>query len=287
MITDAETNFLFLADSLLKRHPTFTKNLTEKLSQFEIDFSVLTNTKDIWAVDFMPIQILENEFVQFDYSPDYLRGFKKWSKTISDVDLICNKINLKRKKSSIRLDGGNVVKANNKVIFCNKIFTENPALSQKKIVEELESIFLTDQLIFIPTQPKDIIGHADGLIRFLNENTVLINKFPKSNFKSDLLKVLSVNKLEAIEIPYNPFENKNNLQANGVYINYLEMENLILLPSFNLKEDEECFSLFEKLFPSKNIAPFDCNEIANQGGVLNCISWNVKKETSTDGICNY
>ena len=54
--------------------------------------------------------------------------------------------------------------------MCDKIFSENPAYSRKQLIKELEDIFKTDLLYFVPQQPKDYTGHADGMIRFINDN---------------------------------------------------------------------------------------------------------------------
>ena len=71
MITDQETNFLYLADSLRKtKYHDFSKKFEELLIKSNIKHDWLIGTKDIWAVDFMPIQIGKNEFIQFDYQPD-------------------------------------------------------------------------------------------------------------------------------------------------------------------------------------------------------------------------
>lgn len=276
MIIDSQTNKLFLSDLLPKKLPNFFFDFEKLLIEQNVSFSFLPNTKDIWAVDYMPIQINENEFVQFDYSPDYLMDLKKWRKTISDVDLICKEINIQPQKSKLKIDGGNVVKSRDSVILCDKIFKENPTISSSGIINELETIFETDKIIIIPSEPKDFIGHADGIVRFINEETVLINRYSKSIYRSKLMNALEKQKLNLAEIPYNPFNNKTDLDANGIYTNYLEMEKIVVLPLYNLKEDEKCIQLFEQLFPSKIIKGVNCYELAKQGGVLNCISWNIK-----------
>ena len=84
MITDAETNYLFLANCLPKKQNAFYNRFERVLNDCKINFGLLPNTKDIWAVDYMPIQLDVNKFVQFDYSPDYLKS-KKWSKSITNV----------------------------------------------------------------------------------------------------------------------------------------------------------------------------------------------------------
>jgi agmatine deiminase len=109
MITDSQSNKLFLADCLPEKQPKLFQRFEKVLNDCNISFEFLPNTKDIWAVDFMPVQISNGKFVQFTYSPDYLK-LKKYRKTISNVDSICKSIGITPKKSTIVVDGGNVIR---------------------------------------------------------------------------------------------------------------------------------------------------------------------------------
>ena len=184
MITDNETNFLWLADSLPKKFPDFYKRFEKLLIENKVEYHLLPQTKDVWAVDYMPLQIRKNNFVQFLYNPDYLRS-AKWQKTISDTDAICTSINVKPTKSEIIIDGGNVIRASDKVIMCEKVFSENPSYKRKKLIALLELLFEVDEIIFIPIYPKDEFGHADGIIRFIDNQTVLINESSPNGSKHE------------------------------------------------------------------------------------------------------
>ena len=61
-----------------------------------------------------------------------------------------------------------------------RIFTENPTIEQNKLIQQMENILQVDKLFIIPEYPDEMTGHADGLIRFLDEETVLINNFKES-----------------------------------------------------------------------------------------------------------
>jgi agmatine deiminase len=277
MISDKDTNKLFLADCLKIKQPVFYDRFINLLNNQGIVPSFIPHTKDIWAVDYMPVQLTEDKFVQFVYNPDYLQ-FKKWIKTIPNMDQICQGMKIYPVISDIIIDGGNVVKSQSKVILCDKIFKENPHYERKTLLKKLYELFEAEHIILVPQQPNDFTGHADGMIRFLDESTVLINDNSKENkdFQRTFKLALDNARLDYIEIPFNPYGNKKYSQANGDYINFLEMENHIFLPAFGLREDNLVFKQFEQLFPSKIIISVECNEIANEGGVLNCISWNVK-----------
>ena len=278
MITDSETNYLFLADCLSKKQPVFFKRFERLLNDCKIKFKLIPNTKDIWAVDYMPIQLDENKFVQFDYSPDYLKS-KKWSKSITDVDNVCKEINISSVKSTIIIDGGNVVKAKNKVIMCDKVFEENKHINERELIDNLIELFEVEKIVFIPTDEDDIFGHADGMVRFIDNDTVLINNYSKekTSLKRTIRMSLYNAGLEYIEVPYNPYANKKALDAKGIYINYLQMNGFIVVPTFEMNEDDETVKLFEDVFKGQSIKSIESKEIAKEGGILNCITWNIKK----------
>lgn len=221
----------------------------------------------------MPVQVSADRFIQFNYYPDYLHS-KKWIGTIPDVDAICQKMGLQPEKYGLIIDGGNVIRASNKVMMCDKVFKENPGCSKQALINELELLF-DSELFFIPRQPGDYTGHADGMLRFLDDDTLLINNYENEPeyFRRAFNKAIKNTRLNYVEIPYKP--HPNPAQANGCYINYLQMNGTIILPTFGIKEDDEVLKHFEKLFIGHKIATIDANEIANEGGVLNCITWNI------------
>jgi agmatine deiminase len=276
VVTDNETNLLYISDQLPLKHPDFYSRFIDLLEQQNISYNLLPNTKDVWAVDYMPIQIAEDRFVQFKYAPDYLQT-PKWRKTITDVDSVCEALNIKPIKSNIILDGGNIVRHTNKVIMCDKVFKENPTYSRDELITELKELFEIDKLYFIPQQPHDFTGHADGMVRFIDNETVLVNDYSKEPtvFKRSFERALHNSDLNYIELTYNPYRNAKHIQANGIYINYLQMEGTIIVPTFNIKEDDYALITLEHIFPGQKIIPIESNEIAKQGGILNCISWNI------------
>jgi agmatine deiminase len=55
------------------------------------------------------------------------------------------------------------------------------------------------------------------------------------------------------------------------------MENNVIVPTFGMKEDEEVVKQIEEIFKGQRISTIDSNEIADEGGILNCITWNILK----------
>jgi len=283
MITDRQTNFLYLADSLPKDYPEFFKSFESVLKECNIPFDWLPNTKDIWAVDYMPIQTRENEFIQFRYEPDYLMDSEENKATISDVDAICKAIGIKPIKSNINLDGGNVVQWNDKAILCNKIFKENGIGEDEdgdELVEELTEYFniKEENLHFVPEDELDFTGHADGMVRFVGNNTVLVNDYSEEDpeFQIAFQEAIKETGLEQITLPYQPEEDPEETSAVGLYLNYLEMEQAVIAPIFDLPTDEKAVRILKNVFAGKTVKTLNCTELARKGGgILNCITWNI------------
>ena len=277
MITDEETNTLYIADTLSKSYPAFYQDFRKVLKDCGVEPLSLPDTRDVWAVDYMPVQVNLQKFIRFNYRPKYLKTPEELI-TISDTASICASIGIIASSSDLVIDGGNVIRGPQMVILSDRIFKENPGHSKRQLMKVLEELLEIDQVIFVPEQPGDYTGHADGMIRFLNDDTVLINDYSKENkaFKKAFETAIREAGLHYETIPYNPYSNKNYDQANGCYINYLQMEGLIILPVYSLPEDEIAVRLFEDLFRGQTVKSVHSNEIALQGGVLNCITWNIR-----------
>lgn len=278
MINDSNTNFLYFADTLPNKHPQFYKRFTKLLIQNHVAFGLIPNTNDIWARDYMPIQNALRELICFEYSPNYLMDALHLK---TDNQEVCDAMQLNYFVNYVTLDGGNVIHYNNTVMMCDRILKENGwKYDKKEVLNRLKNSFRANRIIFIPTAPDDLFGHADGVVRFVNSKLVLINKYRKvdESYKNALITSLKKAKLNYIEVPYNPYNNKNYIDATGIYLNFVQIGKVIFLPAYGLKEDEKALKLFQKLFPKCKIVQVRSNSIAKQGGVLNCISWNVAKE---------
>jgi agmatine deiminase len=274
------SNQIYFSSLLKHQFPELATELENGLTEQKINFGYLSNTKDIWCRDYMPIPIEEEQYVLFRYHPSYLKGLPEIR---TDNKLVCSENGISYKYSLLVIDGGNVVRFGSKAILTDRVFIDNNvSIGNVKLMNQLEKL-LKAQLIIIPTEDDDVIGHADGMVRFLNQNTILVNDYSKTKtskkFKNKLFSILEQNQLEINLIPYFPDEkwiqkNKYDVApAFGVYINYLQVGETIFLPQFNNQEHNHLATeQFERFF--KTIVKINCQELALGGGLLNCISWN-------------
>ncbi len=276
------TEIVYLSAILAKQYAETCKRLTDILNKHNIPFAFLEGTKDIWCRDYMPVQTPSGKLIQFKYDPSYLRA-PEYSDSRSDVRHVDKVNGINPIFSGINLDGGNVVMLGNKAIITDRVFSENPDWDKEKLINELSTL-LECEIIIIPAyKPEyDYTGHADGMIRFVDSNTVLVNNLDQDlkYMKVAISKALEKANLKYINFPW--FEHKikgNNEHAIGIYLNYLEVGNLIVMPVFGVpgNTDAEAIAKLKEVFPNKNIETIDYNDVALTGGILNCTTWVVRK----------
>ena len=69
-----------------------------------------------------------------------------------------------------------------------------------------------------------------------------------------------------------PYFDSAGISAIGSYLNFLETEKRVFLPVFGDAQDEMAVKCAKEVF-EKEIITVNINDIAKEGGVLNCISW--------------
>lgn len=281
MIPDWQTNKVFLSKKLLTDYPKVAKRLEDKLASFDYVPEYLPNTNDIWARDYMPLQFSDEQFIEYVFDPDYLKGKKYIRQGIkTDPDAVCRAIGLETRKTGIILDGGNTVKSENSIIMTDKVFWENSKqYSDEELTQMLQNIFNPCQVIFIPWDDGCIYGHADGMLRFIDNKKVMISGFYEQ--VDDELKQLIVHALERANIAYECLRiSEIEEEENIAYINFLHTEHFILVPSLNKPEkDQKALREISHFFKDYQIPveQIELSEVAKKSGALNCITWTVKK----------
>ena len=232
-------------------------------------YSLFENTQEIWARDFMPIKTRSGRYISFRYEPSYPADHEGERTKFKDI---ASQFDFDVTYSNINLDGGNVVfsPSKEKVIISRRIFTENQGYQEDELVGELSKL-LEAEVIIIEALKSDMTGHADGMVRFASEDTVLINKTGwKMGLEQRHKTDLEGEGFKVIEFPYH--DSHRGKDATGSYLNYLETPRHIFLPVFDVPEDKIALSTAREVFP-KEVIPVKITEIPKDGGVFNCISW--------------
>jgi agmatine deiminase len=279
VILDYETTCVYLATLLRSKYPSVWRDLTSILEANTISLIALEDVPQVWLRDFLPVQVGDSSFARFRYEPDYLDHYKH---LVPDERVFQRIAHLGRFiTSDINLDGGNVVAARDKVILTEKIVRENPRYERKELVNALLRLFRVPECILIPYEEAfDPVGHADGIVRFLDEDTVLINEYGRVNraYGKRLRASIREHHLACEELPY--YIEKGSTDgipsAVGCFINYLQVKGLIVVPIFGSPQDEAALKRLDALWPGTRIVPVRCEDLARQGGALRCCSWAVR-----------
>ena len=278
---------VYMSKLLQDRYSNTCNKLISILDKHNVPHRFLEGTKDIWCRDFMPVQTTSGKLIQFRYEPSILKGYEYLQ---SDGQEVCKANNIRPadEVSNINLDGGNVLICDDRAIISDRVFVENPEYTDtKKLIAEIAQRLEAKEVIIIPAQKSDFTGHADGMVRFVDRNTILGNcrKEDFKNWVKEINKVVKEHGLNYLDVPFFwDFKDiKHRHHAIGIYVNYLEVNDLIVVPIFEVpgKEDIDALAIerFSEIFPNRKIETINYNEIGLEGGLLNCSTWTIDDET--------
>ena len=186
------------------------------------------------------------------------------------------------KNISLVIDGGNFIhNGYGTAITTNRLISENETLYIGPVKDILKKEIGIQELIILPVEPGDETGHIDGMVRFLDRETVVVSEYPEEyregrKFMGNVAKMLKAEiKNEPLRvINSEPVENNQRIgSAFGNYLNFLGVGNTIFLPQYGNDLDEQAQQVYEqyaKVIPIER----DIKKLSELGGVLNCITWN-------------
>ena len=246
------------------------QNIKQALEENGIAYGLLPNTKDVWARDYMPAYS-NGHYVSYVYNPDYLQNEKDKKYITDNIAEVFDLSNEDVTSTKLVIDGGNVIVCDDKVIMTDKIFDENSSLSKEEVIAEIERAF-SAKLVVIPWDKEEEFGHADGMVRYVSDNHVLINQYKDiaPEFRQKLIDVLSPYFSKISELEYG----KASSSQSWAHINYLQVDNYIFVPQLGIMTDKLALEQISKVFPTSKVVPVEVKGIVKNGGALNCVSWN-------------
>jgi agmatine deiminase len=128
-----------------------------------------------------------------------------------------------------------------------------------------------------------VIGHADGVVRFIAEDRVLINDYTAIDpgYGERLHSLLERKGLQVETLPRfgeGDAGADGIASAVGIYINYLRVGDVVVVPGYDTPEDEVALEMARQAMPDARVFQLPCWDLAEEGGVLNCVSWTIKRK---------
>lgn len=195
--------------------------------------------------------------------------------------------------------GGNFMSDGMGAAFASKlILSENApgnpygvsAKTETQINTILQNYMGIQRYIKMTALPYDGIHHIDMHMKLLDEETLLIGKYPDTEsdgpqIEANLAYVLDNFKtsfgtpFKIVRIPmpafysdgqYPPYPGQSALYptyANAVFVN-----KTVILPTYDNALDNPAIDTFHKYLPGYRVFPIDCRNIIDAGGAVHCIT---------------
>jgi agmatine/peptidylarginine deiminase len=273
------------------------EKLELKFAHKKIGFVGIKGWDEIWLQDCLGI-IGEEGIIKPIYAPnycfyeshsDYLQKINKLSRRIIKECLAKDIIDFR-----LNLDCGNFVHNKKFCFLTDKVLEQNSNFTINEIEEKLE-IASGLKPIIIKGNKSDSIGHTDAYLTFIDHNRAVMPSYPSFPFlKEDIefiqrleekvlecgIEVIKMYDRPIYETAYCGCNKKKSAcfySARGNYINFLKINNLIILPEYTLatKKETDYYNrvnqeILEDLgFEIKRI---NCDMLSKLGGVLHCMS---------------
>ena len=270
-----------------------------------IDLSNITIVEipinDTWARDHAAITVQEgNDFLIYDFM------FNGWGlKFAADKDNLITKQLFEKgiynstklinpdfvlEGGSIESDGmGTLLTTTNCLLSPNR----NPHFSKQEIEHKLIKLFGLKRVLLLENGHllgDDTDAHIDTVARFCDENTIAYVQCTDENeihytdlkkMETELqqFKTLDNKPYQLIPLPMADaiYAEDDNRRLPATYANFLILNDVVLMPTYGVAQDESAIQQLQKAFPSKKVIGIDCRALLLQHGSLHCITMQYPK----------
>ena len=235
------------------------------------------NMRDIWMRDFSTVNPYNP--VQFRYAAAAQGGSQHDADWVQKgFNNFTAKLGIKYPKTKYILDGGNLVDNYKDKAIVTERFLEDNDISYDQGKEILKKILDVKFVAIVPSDDEEGLAHADGMVMFINDNTVAVNKYT-GDFRLSLISELreSFPKIKIVELE-TEYDNKiwdeNFSSSCGIYTNSIVTENHIYMPIFGSDLDQKAIEKVQKN-TKKKVIPINASSVCFMGGSVRCLGWQV------------
>ena len=242
-------------------------------------------TDDSWTRDTAPIWIEENgQPLALDFQ------FNAWGNKFSPYDNdqkiaqnIIKNVGHKSQVIDVILEGGAIHSNGQGTILTTKECllnaNRNPHLSQQQIEEMLCDVLGATKVIWLEKGifgDVDTDGHIDNIACFAEPNILLSQSCDERSENFFIYQknreIINHHQLRLVQIPEPEARYEDGQRVPLSYINFYIANNLIVLPKFGCKQDDSALQIIQDMFPERDVAQIDANEILVGGGGIHCIT---------------
>jgi len=272
-------DFLVLTDAAT--YPDYVEALGEERV-------VIAPQDDIWTRDFSLSNAIDP--VMFRYTPEGQGGGRQGQSDADHVQdvlaRLMEKAGVSFADSNLLNDGGNLVDDYHGRVVISRKFLRDNGLTEVQGRTAIMGETGASHVAFIEADEQGGLEHADGVVAFIDANTLVINSYPEdpeyaAQLKSDLRVGLPAVTLYEITTPYDGSEIYDDKfgSACGLYTNMLVTPNRIYLPQFGIPEDTEALESVRR-WTTKDVIPVRSDKVCHMGGGVRCMSWQLRGQNA-------
>jgi agmatine deiminase len=183
-------------------------------------------------------------------------------------------------------DGGNFVDDYAGNLVVSRKFLRDNKLTEAKGRIALRKLTNAQNIAFIDSDEQGGLEHADGVVSFVDTNTLLINSYPQDpeyskQLKKDLRRGLPGVKIHEIITPYDGSKiyDERFGSACGLYTNALVTPKRVYFPQFGIPEDKIALEQV-KASTTRKVIPVTSQQVCKLGGGVRCMSWQLRGEAA-------
>jgi len=295
-LDEAQESFINIINEIIKYQKCLVvcADVEDVKSRFKVDknlFFIEYETDDCWARDTSALCVKDGKRVKLlDFN---FNGWGNKFKASKDNEMTKNIQHIyssKPRHVEFVLEGGAVESNGSGVVLttstCQLNKNRNPNLNSIEITQKLNETLGATQILYLEhgyLAGDDTDSHIDTLARFIDKQTIMYVRCEDQEDEHYIELKLMEKELQTIAKKYNfklialPFPHAiyhEDERLPATYANFLFVNGAILVPTYNLKEDEEALQIFKQTFQDRDIVSINCSTLIKQHGSLHCVTMN-------------
>lgn len=244
-------------------------------------------TNDVWTRDYGPTVVLSFQGESVAVSWVYNGWGERYPPFDLDADVarrFAAEVQMDVRQALIVVEGGALEGNGDGLLLstrsCLMNSNRNPRVSERHLTSVLKEFTGCGRVVWLDGGDflgDDTDGHVDQLARFTAEKRVVHACCPADDpnaatlqrVEEQLRRELPSHELIGLPIPTVTHETRR-LPAS--YCNFYIVNGGVLVPTFDVAEDDNALAILREQFPDRDVIPFGCRELIRGLGAIHCMT---------------
>lgn len=298
-LDEAQTNFENIINEVIKYQKCLVvcddvKSVKSRFTENENLFFVEYQTDDTWARDCSALSVEENGDVKLlDFVFTGWGGKFEAEKDSAMSKAISSHYSRPIESHDFILEGGGVESNGAGIILttseCVLNKNRNHTLDSIEITQKLSQTLGATEILYLNhgyLAGDDTDSHIDTLARFISKDTIMYVKCEDESdehykelklMEEELQEISKTHGFKLVSLPMTEAIYFHDERLPATYANFLFVNGAVIVPTYNVKEDEEALEIFRDAFKELDVVGVDCSVLIRQHGSLHCVTMNFAK----------